>query len=54
MDWWVVCRKKRKWARGIFRKAIEDEIPFRLLRQRFKFRVEANGVHTEKASSTRV
>ena len=30
--------------RGIFGRAIEDEILSRPLRQRFKFRVEANGV----------
>lgn len=36
-------KKKKKWLKGIFRRAIEDEIPSTPLRQRFKFRVEVNG-----------
>lgn len=43
-NWWVVKGKKREWVKGIFRRATKDEILSRPLRQRFKFRVEANGV----------
>lgn len=33
---------------GMWVRAIEDEIPSRPLRQRFKFRVEVNGVHGKR------
>lgn len=52
-NWWVVKGKKREWVKGIFRRATKDEILCRPLRQRFKFRVEVNGVHREEDSSTR-
>lgn len=53
-NWWVVYNKKWKWVKGIFTRATEDEILSKPLRQRFKFRVEVNGIDREEASYTRV
>lgn len=40
--------------KGIFARAIEDEILSKPLRQKFKFRVEVNGIDREEVSCTRV
>lgn len=39
------------WVKEILGRAIEDEILSKPLRQRFKFRVEVNGVDRKEASS---
>lgn len=54
MNWWVVYSKKWKRMKGIFARAIEDEILSKPLKQRFKFRVEVNGINRKEASYTKV